>query len=91
MKGPIRFIGIRDLVVLEPGIRDPKEIWERDSGLHLWTGRGIREIVIVKPWDPGFLTAKKKIWNELNFDAYNFTKLVLIKPITFYLKLPNFF
>lgn len=52
MKGPIRFIGIRDLVVLEPGIRDPKDrdpIWERDSGLHLWTARGIREIVIVKP------------------------------------------
>ena len=39
----------------------------------------------------GISDSKKKIWNELNFDAYNFTKLVLIKPITFYLKLPNFF
>lgn len=39
----------------------------------------------------GISDSKKKIWNELNFDAYNFTKLVLIKPINFYLKLPNFF
>ena len=23
------------------GIRDSKEIWERDSGLHFWTRRGI--------------------------------------------------
>ena len=32
---PNWFFGIRDLTFLEPGIRDSKEYWERDSGLHL--------------------------------------------------------
>ena len=32
----------RDLTCLEPGIQDSKENeWERDLGLHLWTGCGI--------------------------------------------------
>ena len=49
---------MRDLAFLEPGIRDYKEIWERNSGSHLWTGSGIRDIVTLKLRDPGFLTAR---------------------------------
>ena len=41
LRVPNRVFGIRDLAFLEPGIRDFREIWERDSGLHLWTGSGI--------------------------------------------------
>ena len=36
LQGPHWFFGIRDLAFLKPaGIRDSKEYWERDSGLHL--------------------------------------------------------
>ena len=38
---PNRIFGIRDLAFLELGMRDFVEIWKRDSGLHLWMGRGI--------------------------------------------------
>ena len=38
---PNRIFEIRDLASLELGMGDFVEIWKRDSGLHLWTGREI--------------------------------------------------
>ena len=40
-KWPIGFLGSGIWHFLEREIRDSKEIWERDSGFHFWTGYGI--------------------------------------------------
>ena len=40
---------MRDLAFMEPTIRDCKEIWERDSGLHLWTDAGFNLITKRNP------------------------------------------
>ena len=41
LRVPYRIFGIRDLVLMELGIRDYIEKLKRDSGLHLCTARGI--------------------------------------------------
>ena len=38
------------MAFLEPGRRDSKQIWERDSGLYLWTGAGFN---VITKRDPG--------------------------------------
>ena len=41
LRVPNKVFRIGDSAFIEPGIRDSKEMWDRNSGLYLWTGRGI--------------------------------------------------